>query len=57
MPAMLNLVQTKYSTTKTKAACSQALINACSNLITATVGMNYSLRNYRYCMSSKYVYK
>lgn len=40
----INLVQGKYSTVKTKAACAQALINACSNLITATVDMHYSPR-------------
>ncbi|URO01494.1 DUF3916 domain-containing protein [Leclercia adecarboxylata] len=40
----MNLVQGKYSTLKTKAACAQALINACSNLIMATARMDYSPR-------------
>nr|WP_024965722.1 DUF3916 domain-containing protein [Pantoea sp. IMH] len=44
IPVEINLVQGKYSTRKTKAACAQALINACSNLITATAGRNYSPR-------------
>ncbi|WP_431223353.1 DUF3916 domain-containing protein [Serratia sp. L9] len=44
IPVEINLVAGKYSTIKTKAACAQALINACSNLITATSGMNYSPR-------------
>lgn len=44
IPVEINLVQGKYSTLKTKAACAQALINACSNLITATASMNYSPR-------------
>lgn len=43
IPVEINLVQGKYSTLKTKADCAQAMINACSNLITATTGMNYSL--------------
>ncbi|WP_338637195.1 DUF3916 domain-containing protein [Erwinia persicina] len=44
IPVEINLVQGKYSTLKTKADCAQAMINACSNLITATAGMNYSPR-------------
>lgn len=44
IPVEINLIQGKYSTIKTKAACAQDLINACSNLITATDGMNYSPR-------------
>lgn len=44
IPVDINLVEGKYSTLKTKAACAQALINACSNLITATASINYSPR-------------
>ncbi|PQK95194.1 DUF3916 domain-containing protein [Pantoea ananatis] len=44
IPVEINLVQGKYSTLKTKADCAQTMINACSNLITATAGMNYSPR-------------
>lgn len=44
IPVDINLVEGKYSTFKTKAACAQALINACSNLITATASINYSSR-------------
>ncbi|WP_241592065.1 DUF3916 domain-containing protein [Rosenbergiella epipactidis] len=44
IPVDINLVQGKYSTLKIKAACAQALVNACSNLITATKDTNYSPR-------------
>lgn len=44
IPVDINLVEGKYSTFKTKAACAQALINACSNLITATASINYRPR-------------
>lgn len=44
IPVDINIVEGKCSTLKTKADCAQALINACSNLITATAGMNYSPR-------------
>lgn len=44
IPVDINLVEGKYSTIRIKASCAQALVNACSNLITATVGMNYSPR-------------
>ncbi|WP_258151578.1 DUF3916 domain-containing protein [Pantoea ananatis] len=57
IPVEINLVQGKYSTLKTKADCAQAMINACSNLITATAGMNYSPPDYCGYMPSGYVYK
>ncbi|XBS71315.1 DUF3916 domain-containing protein [Acerihabitans sp. KWT182] len=40
IPVETNLVQGKYSDKKTKAACAQALINACSNLMRATENAN-----------------
>ncbi|WP_436892486.1 DUF3916 domain-containing protein [Siccibacter turicensis] len=36
IPVEINLIQGKHSKQKTKAACAQALINACSYLINAT---------------------
>lgn len=44
IPVEINLVQGKYSTLRDKAACAQALINACSNLITVTADMDYRPR-------------
>ncbi|AJZ89078.1 hypothetical protein VW41_08550 [Klebsiella michiganensis] len=44
IPVEINLVQGKYSKLKTRAACAQALINACSNLIKATADINYQPR-------------
>lgn len=43
IPVDINLIEGKYSTIRTKASCAQALVNACSNLIKATVGMNYMI--------------
>jgi hypothetical protein len=36
IPVEINLIQGKHSKQKTKAACAQAMINACSNLMLAT---------------------
>lgn len=44
IPVDVNLVEGKHSVQKTKAACAQALIDACSNLILATVDSGYSPR-------------
>ncbi|MBK4785728.1 MAG: DUF3916 domain-containing protein [Pantoea sp. Pent] len=44
IPVEINLVQGKYSTLRDKAACAQAMINACSNLITVTADKNYPPR-------------
>ena len=44
IPVEINLVQGKYSTPETKAACAQALINACANLIIATTDLDYHPR-------------
>jgi len=44
IPVDINLVQGKYSTLRDKAACAQAMINACSNLITVTADMDYCPR-------------
>ncbi|WP_343550555.1 DUF3916 domain-containing protein [Pantoea sp.] len=44
IPVEVNLVQGKYSTIRDKAACAQAMINACSNLIMATSDMDYRPR-------------
>lgn len=44
IPVEINLVQGKYSTIRDKAACAQAMINACSNLIMATSDMDYRPR-------------
>lgn len=44
IPVEINLVQGKYSTLRDKAACAQALINACSNLITVTADIDYRPR-------------
>lgn len=44
IPVALNLVEGKYSTLQVKAACAQAMINACSNLIRATAEIHNSPR-------------
>lgn len=44
IPVEINLVQGKYSTLRDKAACAQAMINACSNLITVTADVDYRPR-------------
>lgn len=44
IPVDINLVEGKHSNKKTKADCAQALINACSNLMLATVDCYYSPR-------------
>lgn len=38
IPVEINLIQGKYSKKETKAACAQAMINACYNLMLATAG-------------------
>ncbi|MBS6435350.1 MULTISPECIES: DUF3916 domain-containing protein [Pantoea] len=44
IPVEINLIQGKYSTIRVKAACAQALINACSNLIKATADSDFKPR-------------
>jgi len=44
IPVEINLVEGKYSTLRDKAACAQAMLNACSNLITVTADMDYHPR-------------
>lgn len=44
IPVDINLIEGKHSTLKTKAACAQAMIDACSNLITATADVAFSPR-------------
>lgn len=44
IPVDINLVQGKHCSLKTKAACAQSLIDACSNLIIATENLDYTPR-------------
>ncbi|SNY66505.1 DUF3916 domain-containing protein [Enterobacter sp. CC120223-11] len=40
IPVEINLIEGKHSKQKTKLVCAQAMINACSNLILATTGLD-----------------